>query len=104
LVFDVRFLPNPNYVPSLKKKTGHDPEVKKYLKASPRAKQCVKKLFGLISYLLPNYIREGKSYLTISVGCTGGQHRSVAIAEDLGGLLSKEGYTCKLVDKDVHRA
>ena len=103
LVFDVRFLPNPNYVQSLKKKTGHDPAVKKYLKASPRARQCVERLFGLISYLLPNYIREGKSYLTISVGCTGGRHRSVAITEDLGRRLSKEGYACKVVDKDVHR-
>ena len=102
-VFDVRFLPNPNYVLHLKKKTGHDPEVKSYIRSFPRARQSIDRLLGLITYLLPSYIREGKSYLTISIGCTGGRHRSVAIAEELGMRLGKEGYTCKVVDRDLHK-
>ena len=102
LVFDVRFLPNPNYVPTLKKKTGQDAEVRKYVKSFPRSKQCLSRLFEFIFYLLPNYLREGKSYLTVSIGCTGGRHRSVAIAEDLGERLSKEGFACKVVHKDMH--
>ncbi len=102
-VFDVRFLPNPNYVRHLKKKTGHDPDVKSYIRSFPRARQSIDRLLGLIAYLLPSYIREGKSYLTISIGCTGGRHRSVAIAEELGTRLEKEGYTCKVVDRDLHK-
>ena len=103
LVFDVRFLPNPNYVPTLKKKTGQDAEVRRYVKSFPRSKQFLNRLFEFISYLLPNYLREGKSYLTVSIGCTGGRHRSVTIAEDLSARLSKEGFACKVVHKDIHR-
>ena len=103
LVFDVRFLPNPNFVPTLKKKTGQDAEVRRYVKSFPRSKQFLNRLFEFISYLLPNYLREGKSYLTASIGCTGGRHRSVTIAEDLSARLSKEGFACKVVHKDIHR-
>ena len=102
MVFDVRFLPNPNYVPTLKKKTGQDAEVRKYVKSFPRSKQCLSRLFEFISDLLPNYLREGKSYLTVSIGCTGGRHRSVAIAEDLGERLSDTDYLTDQVLRREH--
>ena len=73
LVFDVRFLQNPNYIPKLKKQTGQDIDVIEYIRSSPKSRMYIKRLIEFLSYLLPNYLREGKSYLTISVGCTGGK-------------------------------
>ena len=103
LVFDVRFLPNPNYIPRLKSKTGRDPAVRRYIDSFPQTREFVKRVTDLLLYLLPNYIREGKSYLTIGVGCTGGRHRSVALAEELAGQLSRDGYKVKVTHRDIGR-
>src|SRR5437660_3489659 len=80
LVFDVRFLPNPNYIPRFKHLTGRNPSVAKYIRSFPQTVEFMDRITSLLIYLLPHYISEGKSYLTISIGCTGGQHRSVMIA------------------------
>jgi RNase adapter protein RapZ len=104
LVFDVRFLPNPNYVAGLKKKTGRDPKVQQFMDKSPATRELVKRVTDLLLYLLPRYIREGKSYLTIAFGCTGGRHRSVLIAERLAESLGEEGYETKVTHRDIGRA
>ena len=80
LVFDVRFLPNPNYVPRLKSKTGRDVGVRRFMESYPQTREFMSRLMSLLLYLLPQYVREGKSYLTIAIGCTGGRHRSVFLA------------------------
>ncbi len=87
LVFDARFLPNPHFVPRFKALSGRDREVIKYLHSFPETKEFVKRVGDLLKYLLPNYLKEGKSYLTIAVGCTGGQHRSVFVVEELAKTL-----------------
>ena len=81
LVFDVRFLPNPNYIPMFKQLTGKNPAVARYIRSFPQTDEFIGKVTELLTWLLPHYIREGKSYLTIGFGCTGGHHRSVMIAE-----------------------
>jgi UPF0042 nucleotide-binding protein len=100
LVFDVRFLPNPHFVPEFRPLTGRHPKVAKYIRSFPQSKEFVDRISGLLVYLLPHYIREGKSYLTISFGCTGGQHRSVMIAEEVSKRLRKAGYRVKVVHRD----
>jgi RNase adapter protein RapZ len=100
LVFDVRFLPNPHFVPEFRPLTGRDPEVAKYIRSFPQTREFIRRISELLVYLLPHYIREGKSYLTISFGCTGGQHRSVMIAEDVTKLLKKAGYRVKVAHRD----
>jgi UPF0042 nucleotide-binding protein len=100
LVFDVRFLPNPHFVPEFRPLTGRDAKVAKYIRSFPQTKEFISRISELLVYLLPHYIREGKSYLTISFGCTGGQHRSVMIAEDVGQRLRKAGYKVKVVHRD----
>src|ERR1700751_710999 len=100
LVFDVRFLPNPHFVPEFRPLTGRGPRVAKYIRSFPQTREFIKRISKLLIYLLPHYIREGKSYLTISFGCTGGQHRSVMIAEDVSKLLRKAGYRVKVVHRD----
>ena len=100
LVFDVRFLPNPHFVPEFRPLTGRDPRVAKYIRSFPQTTEFIKRISDLLVYLLPHYVREGKSYLTISFGCTGGQHRSVMIAEDVGKHLRKAGYRVKVVHRD----
>jgi UPF0042 nucleotide-binding protein len=100
LVFDVRFLPNPHFVPEFRPLTGRDARVAKYIRSFPQTREFIKRISGLLIYLLPHYIREGKSYLTISFGCTGGQHRSVMIAEDVSKRLGKAGYRVKVVHRD----
>jgi RNase adapter protein RapZ len=87
LLFDARFLPNPFFVPRIKRLSGRDREVIKYLRSFPETKEFVKRVGDLLQYLLPNYLREGKSYLTVAVGCTGGRHRSVFVVEELAKLL-----------------
>jgi UPF0042 nucleotide-binding protein len=87
LLFDARFLPNPFFVPRLKRLSGRDREVIKYLRAFPETKEFVKRIGDLLLYLLPNYLREGKSFLTVAVGCTGGRHRSVFVVEALAKIL-----------------
>jgi RNase adapter protein RapZ len=103
LVFDVRFLPNPNYVAKLKNKTGRDEGVQRFMDSYPQTKEFEVRVVDLLLYLLPHYIREGKSYLTIGIGCTGGRHRSVALAERISGDLDNEGYKTKLVHRDIGR-
>ena len=100
LVFDVRFLPNPHFVPEFRPLTGRHPRVAKYIRSFPQTKEFISRISDLLVYLLPHYVREGKSYLTISFGCTGGQHRSVMIAEDVGKRLRKAGYKVKVVHRD----
>jgi UPF0042 nucleotide-binding protein len=100
LVFDVRFLPNPHFVPEFRPLTGRDPKVAKYIRSFPQSREFIKRISDLLIYLLPHYIREGKSYLTISFGCTGGQHRSVMIAEDVSKRLNKAGYRVKVAHRD----
>jgi RNase adapter protein RapZ len=100
LVFDVRFLPNPHFVPEFRPLTGRDPRVAKYIRSFPQTQEFINRISDLLIYLLPHYVREGKSYLTISFGCTGGQHRSVMIAEDVSQLLRKAGYRVKVVHRD----
>ena len=100
LVFDVRFLPNPHFVPEFRALTGRNPKVAKYIRSFPQTKEFINRISQLLVYLLPHYIREGKSYLTISFGCTGGQHRSVMIAEDVSKHLGKAGYRVKVVHRD----
>jgi UPF0042 nucleotide-binding protein len=100
LVFDVRFLPNPHFVPEFRPLTGRHPRVAKYIRSFPQTQEFIKRISELLIYLLPHYVEEGKSYLTISFGCTGGQHRSVMIAEDVGKHLRKAGYRVKVVHRD----
>lgn len=104
LVFDVRFLPNPNYVRELKRKTGRDPEVHRFMEKEPATGEFVRRVTDLLLYLLPQYIHEGKSYMTIAVGCTGGRHRSVMVAERLATALAEEGYETKVTHRDIGRA
>jgi len=100
LVFDVRFLPNPHFVPEFRPLTGRHLRVAKYIRSFPQTKEFISRISDLLVYLLPHYIREGKSYLTIGFGCTGGQHRSVMIAEDVSKKLRKAGYKVKVVHRD----
>lgn len=101
LLFDVRFLPNPHFVPEFRPLTGLDPKVARYIRSFPQSREFIQRISELLIYLLPHYVREGKSYLTISFGCTGGQHRSVMIAEDVGKRLLKAGYRVKVVHRDI---
>ena len=101
LVFDVRFLPNPNYIPKFKNLTGRNPGVAKYIRSFPQTVEFIKRITELLVYLLPHYIREGKSYLTIGFGCTGGQHRSVMMADQIRKNLSDAGYKAKVTHRDI---
>ena len=103
LVFDVRFLPNPHFVPEFRPLTGRHPKVAKYIRSFPQTAEFIQRISELLVYLLPHYIHEGKSYLTIAFGCTGGQHRSVMIAEDVAKRLKKAGYRIKVVHRDSPR-
>ncbi len=100
LVFDVRFLPNPHFVPEFRPLTGRDPKVAKYIRSFPQTREFISRISNLLVYLLPHYIHEGKSYLTIAFGCTGGQHRSVMIAEEVGKHLRRAGYRVKIAHRD----
>lgn len=101
MVFDVRFLPNPFYVESLRRKSGTVPEVAEYIWKWPLTQQLMEKLSGLLEFLVPNYIKEGKAQLVIAVGCTGGLHRSVFIAHKLYEGLKNKGYKANLEHRDV---
>lgn len=102
LVFDVRYLPNPNFEPELKSKTGSDPEVVEFMKRFKDTQITLDKITDLLDYLIPKYIEERKSYLTIAIGCTGGRHRSVMIADALGEQVEKMGYKVNLIHRDIH--
>lgn len=103
LVFDVRFLPNPYYIPDLKPLTGNDHEVYDYVMDSEQARIFDKKLFEMISFLIPNYITEGKNQLVISIGCTGGKHRSVTIANALAKHMKQLSYSIKVEHRDIDK-
>ena len=102
LVFDVRFLPNPYFVPALKEQTGNDPSVAQYMLKQPETVEILGRIHDMLEYLLPKYTREGKKYLTISIGCTGGRHRSVLVANELQKRLKKKGRKVNLIHRDLH--
>ncbi|MBN1039919.1 RNase adapter RapZ [Clostridium botulinum] len=101
LVFDVRFIPNPFYIPELKQYSGNDKSVKDYVLKQEETITFVEKLQDMLEYLVPNYIKEGKRQLIISIGCTGGRHRSVAIANEIYERLNKGNYKAKIEHRDV---
>ena len=104
LVFDVRFLPNPNYIPRFKHLTGKNPGVARYIRSFPQTTEFVQRITDLLIYLLPHYIREGKSYLTIAFGCTGGHHRSVMMAAEIRNNLARAGFKVKITHRDIAKA
>ena len=103
LVFDVRFLPNPYYIPELRNKTGLEEAVRNFVFQYQATKDFVEKLEDLLNFTLPQYVEEGKTELVIAVGCTGGRHRSVAIAKELADFITKRGYTVVLNHRDMAR-
>jgi UPF0042 nucleotide-binding protein len=103
LVFDVRFLPNPHFIPEFRKLTGKHSKVAKYVRQFPQTQEFLEKTEDLLTFLLPHYIKEGKSYLTVAFGCTGGQHRSVFIAEEMKKRLGAAGYRVKTAHRDMPR-
>ena len=103
MVFDVRFLPNPHFVPEFRPLTGKHPKVARYIRQFPQTEEFLDKTTDLLLFLLPHYIQEGKSYLTVAFGCTGGQHRSVMIAEEIRKRLAKAGYRVKNTHRDLPR-
>jgi len=103
LLFDVRHLPNPHFVPELKRLSGHDRRVVNYLRSQDEVKETLKRFTDLLSYLLPLYKREGKSYVTVGIGCTGGRHRSVMIANELARALRKAGFDAHASHRDVRK-
>ncbi|HUA61272.1 MAG TPA: RNase adapter RapZ [Verrucomicrobiae bacterium] len=101
LVFDVRFLPNPNYIPRFKNRSGKESAVAQYIRSFPQTVEFIRRITELLIYLLPHYIREGKSYLTIAFGCTGGQHRSVMMAEEIHKNLTDAGFEVRVNHRDM---
>ena len=101
LIFDVRFLPNPFYISELKRKTGNDKEVQDYVLGFEEAGIFIKKLSDMLEFLMPNYIKEGKTQLVIGIGCTGGQHRSVAIAIEIYKILKNKKYNTVLHHREI---
>jgi len=103
LMFDVRFLPNPHFVPKLRRYTGKDAKVRRYMQSFPQTGEFLRRIQGLLTYLIPHYIEEGKSYLTIAFGCTGGKHRSVMMAEWLARALHKRKFATRVVHRDIDK-
>jgi UPF0042 nucleotide-binding protein len=103
LVFDVRFLPNPHFVPGLREFTGKDAKVRRYIRSFSQTGEFLRRIESLLTYLIPHYIREGKSYLTIAFGCTGGRHRSVMMSESVKKHLGQQGMTAKVVHRDIEK-
>ncbi|HEX9668127.1 MAG TPA: RNase adapter RapZ [Thermoanaerobaculia bacterium] len=103
LVFDVRFLGNPHFVPGLRERTGQDPEVEEYLLREPDYEEVVARVADLLLFLLPRYRKENRSYVTVAVGCTGGRHRSVAVCERLRARLEEGGWPARVVHRDLAR-
>jgi UPF0042 nucleotide-binding protein len=104
LVFDVRFLPNPHFIPKLRKYSGRDPHIVRYILSFPQTREFLRRVEGLLAYLIPHYIGEGKSYLTIAFGCTGGRHRSVMLAEAVEKTLRRRHYASRVVHRDLQRS
>ena len=103
LVFDVRFLPNPYYIEELKKLTGNDKPIQDYVLGCEAARTFLEKAVDLIMFLLPNYVQEGKNSLVIAIGCTGGKHRSVTLANAIADRLKKTEYGCKVDHRDIDK-
>jgi UPF0042 nucleotide-binding protein len=103
LLFDVRHLPNPHFIPELRPLSGHDKRVVKYLRAQPEVEETLNRFTDLLDYLLPQYKREGKAYVTVGIGCTGGRHRSVMVANALGSRLRRSGFDAHVVHRDVRK-
>ena len=103
LLFDVRHLPNPHFVPELKRLSGHDSRVVTYLRSQPDVQETLKRFTELLAYLLPLYKREGKSYVTVGIGCTGGRHRSVMVANALARALRRSGFDAHASHRDVRK-
>jgi len=101
LVFDARFLPNPNFVPRLKRLTGSDPRVVRFLRAQADTEGFGRRVLSLVGFVLPRHEREGRTYLTIAVGCTGGRHRSVMLANQIGAAVKRRGYPVRVDHRDV---
>jgi RNase adapter protein RapZ len=104
LLFDVRHLPNPFFVPELRDLSGHDRRVVEYLKSKPEVGETLSRFSDLLEYLLPLYKREGKSYVTVGIGCTGGRHRSVMVANALARRLARSGFDAQAIHRDVRKA
>jgi UPF0042 nucleotide-binding protein len=104
VVFDVRFLPNPNFVPRLKRLTGRHPSVVQYMKRQKDTSILLKHVQSFLEYVIPRYVAEGKSYLTIGIGCTGGRHRSVMVANALAAALNRKGHQVKVRHRDMNLA
>ncbi|HKI86976.1 MAG TPA: RNase adapter RapZ [Thermoanaerobaculia bacterium] len=103
LLFDVRFLPNPHFVPGLREQTGKDTAVQRYLDDQPQFEEVIDRLADLLLYLLPLYRQENRSYLSAAIGCTGGKHRSVAVCERLQPRLEADGWPIRLIHRDISR-
>jgi UPF0042 nucleotide-binding protein len=103
LVFDVRFLPNPHFIPRLRPFSGKDKSVVRYIRSFPQTGEFLRRIESMLLYLIPHYIREGKSYLTVALGCTGGRHRSVALAEVIRRDLKRKNYSAKVVHRDIEK-
>jgi UPF0042 nucleotide-binding protein len=103
LMFDVRHLPNPFFEPKLKDLVGDDPRIVKFLRQHPEVDETVDRFYGLLDYLLPFYKREGKAYLTVGIGCTGGRHRSVMVANRLGELLREKKFDVSIIHRDIQK-
>ena len=103
LVFDVRFLPNPYYIAELKKLSGLDAPVRDFVFSYQQTKDFLAKLEDMLAFLLPFYLEEGKSQLVIAIGCTGGRHRSAAVAEEVGRVVAKQGFAATVSHRDLGR-
>lgn len=103
LIFDVRFIPNPYYIESMRKHTGKNEDVKEYVFSMPETTEFMEKLHSMLDFLIPNYIKEGKSQLVIGIGCTGGRHRSVAIANELGRYLEQQENRIVIEHRDIEK-
>lgn len=101
LVLDTRFLPNPHFVPRIRDLSGKDRRVARYMKSFPETESFIRRVTRLLQYLLPRYVREGKSYLTVAVGCTGGRHRSVFVVEELARCLKNKRWNVQVRHRDV---
>jgi RNase adapter protein RapZ len=103
IVMDLRFLPNPHWEPDLRPLTGHDPKVRDYVLETAVGSEFVDRFDELLAILVPHYQAEGRSYLTVAVGCTGGRHRSVAVAEELAARMRQRGFAVRATHRDVSR-
>jgi UPF0042 nucleotide-binding protein len=103
LIFDVRFIPNPYYIEAMRKLTGKNEKVRKYVFDMPETKEFLDKLYDMLDFLIPNYIKEGKSQLVIGIGCTGGRHRSVSIADELGVNLAQKQNRVVVEHRDIEK-